>query len=315
MARVPVKAGKNDPPWKTAADAVVYLLLRLVWALARAVPLGALRRGLEEIAAMIGRLDRRHRRVIDGNLSLAFPEWDEKRRERAVTAAFRNWGRIAAEVIHADEFTGPRMPAEMAELRREVERLAAGGRGVLVVTAHLANFELLARVCGRATGRRIWVFHRPLKNRFADRFLSRQRAAANVMSLGRGLDVREALRALERGEVVAAPLDQNQPRGHGVFVDFFGVPACTSTMLARLSVASGAAVLPVFAQWRGDALGIMIGSAIEPPPGVARRGAERATALRDLTRRYTAEIEAAVRRCPEQWNWAHRRWKTRPEGE
>ena len=75
------KTTKKDSVWKTLADAAAYLLLRLVWAAARILPLGTLRRGLEGVASLIGRFDRRHRRVIRENIARAFPDWSDDRVE------------------------------------------------------------------------------------------------------------------------------------------------------------------------------------------------------------------------------------------
>ena len=98
-------------------------------------------------------------------------------------------------------------------------------------------------------------------------------------------------------------------------VDFLGRPASTSTLLARLSLASGAPVLPVFAYWQGDEVRALVGSAIEAcGPGSPAQGAcGRAAKIEALTVAYSREVEIALRRFPQQWNWAHRRWKTRPE--
>jgi KDO2-lipid IV(A) lauroyltransferase len=184
---------------------------------------------------------------------------------------------------------------------------------VLALTAHTANFELLARLLGRCGPRRVVIFHRRMANRFVEQLLLRQRDAMNVVTLGRGIVVREALRVLGRGDILVVPLDQNQSRKRGVFVDFFGHPACTSTMLARLSLATGLPVQPAFAVWNGDQLTAVLGEQIVPPAGLP--AAARAHAVMDLTQRYTREVERVIRAHPTQWNWAHRRWKTRPASE
>ena len=293
-----------------AFDYFVYLALRAAWAVARLVPLHALRATLGAVSTLVYHADVHHRRVALENLERAFPAWNEQEREHVAREAFRNWGRISAELVHAHEMARGRTLETIRELERKAAELGAGGRGVLALTAHTANFELLARLLGRVSGRRVVVFHRRMANPFVGELLLRDRAQTNVTTLGRGMVVREALRVLERGEILVVPLDQNQSRKRGVFVDFFGHPACTSTMLARLSLATGLQVQPAFAVWEGDDLVATLGVAIAPP--VVRSRADRADAVRDLTARYTREVEDVVRRHPSQWNWAHRRWKTRP---
>lgn len=299
---------------RRAGDRLAYVALVGVWTLVGAMAVQDARRFLEGIAGLYGRVDRRHRRVVETNLDTAFPGMDPVVRDSVVAASFLNWGRIAAEAAHADELIAEsRRHREWKALNVAVRQGLAGGRGLLVLTAHTGNFELLARVFGSAV-RPVGVFHRPLGIPEVDAFLVRERARHGVQTLKRGASVREALRILAAGGCVAVPLDQNQREGHGIFVDVLGRPACTSTVLARLSMASGAPVLPVFAVWNGSKTTPFIGELIPAPPRRPRAD-EREGLVRDLTARCSAEIDRVVRRFPHQWNWAHRRWKTRPPGE
>ncbi|TFH24380.1 MAG: hypothetical protein E4H03_03780 [Myxococcales bacterium] len=294
----------------TAAHAVVYAALRVLWLALSLLPLSSTRRFLEGVAGWVGRFDRRHRDVIRSNLMIAFPDWSGELCESVVDLTFRNWGRVAAEVLHARRMVRDADTDWVERAEAMLSQLCREGRGVLVLTAHTANFELLGRIWGLASGRRITVLHRPMGNRVVDSFLRRERARMNVDTLGRGSAARDVLTLIARGGLLAAPLDQNQPPGRpGVFVEMFGRPAATATVLARLSLATGAPVLPVFAVWSEQGPGAVIGDPIEPGP----RGQDRDEAIRRLTTAYTVAVEEAVRRHPDQWNWAHRRWKTRPE--
>jgi KDO2-lipid IV(A) lauroyltransferase len=300
------------PAVRAVADAVVYVGFRAAWALLHLVPLGVLRRGLEAAGHMAWLVDRKHREVVAANLRTAFPEWSYAARTNVERKAFANWGRIAAELVHFERSAAKRGRGDptIRALAAASDPLLAGGRGLLVLTAHTGNFEFLARLWGRATGVEIAVFHRVMRNRRIDDFVRRERSACSFRVLGRGVTVREALRILARGGVFVVPLDQNQLPGRGIFVDLFGRPACTTTLLARLALASGATVLPVFAVWKNGDTVAEIGAPIETPSDAG--GREKGTVVRALTERYTREIERVVRAHPSQWNWAHRRWKTRP---
>lgn len=292
------------------------MLFRLAWAGLAALPLARARALLEGVAAVVARIDRRHCRVVDDNLRIAFPEWPPERVADVRRAAFGNWARIAVELAHERELVASADGAMLDEVTRVADELLARGHGLLVLTAHIGNFELLARMWGARTGRLLASFHRAMKNPLIDRYLLAGRAAAGLRTLPRrrGIIVREALRVLARGEIFVVPLDQNQPPGRGVFVDMFDKPASTSTMLARLALAAQAPVLPVFSAWEDDRLVAVVGEVIELPPGATTlRGHERQAVVHELTARYTRAVEQAVRRFPEQWNWAHRRWKTRPQ--
>jgi KDO2-lipid IV(A) lauroyltransferase len=305
------RVGDARSLWKRTGDKAVYWALRGLWALLGAVGLSASRRGLAAVGALFARFDRRHRSVVVDNLEIAFPQMDHVVRDSIVAASFGNWGRIGAEAVHDDAFI------ELARITPEWKAVAAAaaeglatGRGLLLLTAHIGNFEMLARIFGSVVAP-VAVFHRPLGIPEVDTLLVQQRQRRGVTTLGRGAAVRDAMRILAAGGCVALPLDQNQREGRGIFVDVLGHPACTSTVLARLSMASQAPVLPVFGIWRGEVTTPVIGELILPPAGRAPM-AEREGLLRTMTQRYSAEVDRVVRRFPHQWNWAHRRWKTRP---
>lgn len=296
-----------------AVDLVLYAALRLALLVLRLIPLAVLRPMLEGIARAVALVDRRHVRIARQNLAIAYPYADRSFVAKTVDRAFRNWGRVVAELVHARSFTSGERP-DWVGRGESIVRSLPDSRGLLVLTAHTANVDLLARVWAATTGREIAVFHRPFSNRFLERYMRRERARSRVSTLGRGAAVREALRVLARGGIVAVPLDQNQPPGRpGVFVDFFGKPAATSTVLARLALASGVPVVSAFAQWEGARLSAVLGrpASLEPERGEGR--GDRRRAIGQLTAGYTAQIEAAVRRRPDQWNWVHQRWKTRPQ--
>lgn len=306
--------GVDQPrgPVRRFGDRAAYLALRGLWALLTAVGLKRARWGLEGVAGLFERFDRRHRRVVEENLEIAFPGMDPAVRSSIVRDSFRNWGRLGAETVHSERIIeSARSSPEWEALAAAVAEGRAAGHGLLLLTAHIGNFEVLARLFGSLVSP-VAVLHRPLGIAEVDAFLVGERRRLGVTSLGRGAAIRSAMRILAEGGCVAVPLDQNQRRGHGIFINVLGHPACTSTVLARLSQASGAPVLPVFGIWRDSRTVPVIGELIQPPP---RGGAgEREGTLRERTALYGAEVDRVVRRFPHQWNWAHRRWKTRPDG-
>ncbi len=296
---------------RRAGDQTAYAALRGLWLLLRAAGLQGARGALEAVGAVFSHLDRRHRQVVEDNLAIAFPTMDAVVRGSVIAGSFRNWGRLGAEIVHCDEIIKrAALDSEWRAVAAAVAEGLAEGHGLLLLTAHTGNFEMLARIFGSVVAP-VAVFHRPLGIAEIDAFLVRERHRCGVTTLGRGASVRDAMRILAAGGCVAAPLDQNQREGRGIFVDVLGHPACTSTLLARLSLASGAPVLPVFSIWIGDRTSPVIGEVVHPP-SPRPSPAERDPALRRLTLRYSREIDRVVKRFPHQWNWAHRRWKTRP---
>ena len=117
---------------------------------------------------------------------------------------------------------------------------------------------------------------------------------------------------LRDGGTVGILMDQNASPNEGIFVDFFGVPACTTTGLARIALRTDASVVPAFTPW--DASLRKYRLSFQRAVELVRTGDEVAD-IRENTARFNAVIEDFARRHPEQWLWVHKRWKTRPPGE
>jgi KDO2-lipid IV(A) lauroyltransferase len=180
---------------------------------------------------------------------------------------------------------------------------AAHGRGVLILTAHYGNWELLAAAHG-LTGLPLSIVICPLDHPVLDELAARFRRRSGAELIVKHLAVREVLRDLRRGRMVGILLDQNATRPEGVFVPFFGIPASTSKGLAVLALRTGAPVVPVFLRREPDGRHRMdVGPPLVPPPDGD---------IEAYTATFNLAIEAAIRRAPEQWLWMHARWRTRP---
>jgi KDO2-lipid IV(A) lauroyltransferase len=262
-----------------------------------------------ERGASLGRLwyalDRGHRRLATGNIRLGLG-LDQAAAARTARACFENIGRTLAEFAIAG-----RRPEELLA-RVDLEGLVhlraalAQGRGVLFVSGHCGNWELLgARVTREVP---LTNLARAMANPFVDAEIAARRVAAGVRTLDARNAAREVLRTLRRGEAVGVLLDQSALRSERVFVPFLGRPAATNVGLAMLALKSGAPVLPAFSARGADGRHrAWIG---EPIPPAAEGGRDERMGV--MTARYTAAIEAQVRRHPDQWFWVHNRWKRGP---
>ncbi len=258
--------------------------------------------------------DRRDRRVALFNLRLAFPEKTAGEHARILRASCRNLGRMAAEFCHLPRLEAGHLSqsvrfADRAGWERAIAR--AGQTGAVILTAHFGNWELLAYVHG-LLGHPITLVHRAMRNRVFDEAITAVRAGAGTRAIKKRAAAKEALRTLEQHGMVAIPADQNQIFSYGVFVDFFGMPACTTPGPARLAMLTGAPVFPVFLVREGEGGRHRI--EVLPEVEMVTTG-DRAADIRANTQRCTAVIEDMIRRYPEQWIWFHKRWKTRPPGE
>lgn len=252
------------------------------------------------------------RRAALFNLRLAFPEWTDARRRRTIRRLVRQIGWMAAEFSHFPKYTSGNIAR--AVVLDGFENFAAAerrGQGVLFLTGHMGAWEL-APFAQALYGHPLHFLVRPIDNPRVDALINRYRCLAGNSPIGKNQSARAMLKILREGGTVGILMDQNTSLEEGVFVDFFGVPACTTTGLARIALHTDAAVVPGYVYW--DAALRKYRLRFEPAIPLVRSGNEAAD-IRENTARFTRVVEDYARRYPEQWLWVHRRWKTRPPGE
>lgn len=256
------------------------------------------------------------RRVAFTNLTIAFPELDEAGRRRLAKGAFRNIGRIIGELSQFARST-PESINSLIEFRVDPEvyatykRLKSEGRGVIIVSPHLGNWEVL--VFGWAVyDAPMSYLARPLDNPKIERLTHRLRTKFGNRPIGKSNSVMEASRVLREEGLLGILADVNAHPKEGVFVPFFGKDACTSTGVALLALRTNSMILPMCAAW-DEREGRYIG--IHGPLMAPVTTGDRKEDVRQTTAAFTAEVEKLVRRFPDQWLWIHKRWKSRPPGE
>jgi KDO2-lipid IV(A) lauroyltransferase len=254
----------------------------------------------------------RLRQVGMRNLTLAFPEKSAAERARILRGEFTSLGRQLAEVCQIPKYTPENVDQVVVyEGFENYERARARGKGVLFLTAHFGGWELSA-FTHSMHGHWMHVVVRPLDNPYLDRLIRNYRTMHGNKIVDKADFVRGLLAALKAGEVVGILMDTNMTPPQGVFVDFFGIPACTASGLARIALRTDAAVVPGFTIW--DPVLRKYRLRFDPAVELIRTGHLEADIVAN-TGQFTKIIEDYVRQYPEQWLWVHRRWKTRPEGE
>jgi KDO2-lipid IV(A) lauroyltransferase len=179
------------------------------------------------------------------------------------------------------------------------------GKGVIFATGHLGNWELSAYAHALLSAPMGFVV-RPLDNPLLDRLSIRYRTLSGNRAISRRESVRPLIQMLRANLAVGILADQNTTEDRGIFVKFFGVPACVDAGLAKLAAHTGAAIIPGFAVWSDEERRYIL--KFYPP--IEASG----DTLHD-TQAVQSALEQATREYPEQWLWIHRRWKTRPPGE
>lgn len=296
----------------SAADRLAFHAAVCLLRLLRLLPSFAAIRVAHGVGLALGLLMRRWRETAEDNLQKALPALPSAERRRIRRGACRVIGRIA--------FALAKLPTWSERQIREhvefvgLERFRAGrsrGRGVLLLTAHLGNWELGALAHGRVEGP-LHVLVRPIDNPLVDSLVQRLRCAHGNGVIAKRHSARRVLQVLRENGTVGILADQNAVREEAVFVDFFGIPAAANKGFAQLALRSGAAVVPAVAWWDGTAGRHIVeyGPEIE----VTRTG-DDARDIQVNTQRFQQAIEERVRRHPGQWLWMHGRWKTRPPAE
>jgi KDO2-lipid IV(A) lauroyltransferase len=252
------------------------------------------------------------RRAAAVNLRLAFPEWSKKQRRAAIRGMVRQLGWMGAEFAHFPRYT--KQNIDRIVLLDGFENFAlaqARGKGVLFLTGHMSAWEV-APFAQALFGHPLHFLVRPIDNARVDDMVTRYRCLSGNLPVEKNQSARAVLKVLAEGGTVGILADHNTLHAEGVFVDFFGIPACTTAGLARFALHTDAAVVPGFLHW--DATLRKYRLCFEPAVQLTRTG-DDARDIRENTQQFTRVIENYVRRYPDQWLWLHRRWKSRPLGE
>jgi KDO2-lipid IV(A) lauroyltransferase len=253
------------------------------------------------------------RRIGLRNLEIAFPEKSISERSEILNGTFNNLGRVLGELSQFHKFTRDQL-AELIdfeldeESKRLYDRNKREGRGVLITTGHLGNWEML--VLGfAALYEPISYLARPLDNPRIDEMLNGLRTRFGNRPINKTNSAMTAIKILREGGILGVLSDVNAHPKEGVFVPFFGVPACTLSGAAMLAIRSNAFIFPTFCVWDKSFMRYKFvhGPLLEPSNTGDRKHDIVAT-----TAAYTSEIEKIIRQYPNQWMWIHRRWKTRP---
>jgi KDO2-lipid IV(A) lauroyltransferase len=252
------------------------------------------------------------RKTARRNLEIAFPEMTEPEREKIIHGTFESLGRHLGFVSHFRKFKHEDIRDLIEVVGREhFDEAHATGRGILFFTGHFGSWEVF-NLLPPAFGFGMNILVRRIDNPLVENFVDEMRTRFGSVTLDKTRSARKMFRVLENGELLGILADLNAQEREGVFVDFFGVPASTTTSIAKLALATNAIVLPAFAVWEESKQKYVV--YLEPP--VEYQKTENAEQdIKDLTQDITKIVEKYVRQYPEQWLWIHKRWNTRPDGE
>lgn len=298
----------KNAPFLHRIEYAAYLLVR---GASRLFPHPWARRFGRSLGSLACVIDGRHRRVAEKNLAIAFPELPRSEHRRLARESFRHFGGAVCDAISATRF-------DLVELCRRfrfegwehVEAAEAAGRGYFVLGSHLGYWEFSARPIGLFRGT-IHAVARPTDNPHLDRELRSLRESSGYEVIPKQGAARRMMQVLKSGGRVGILIDQRvQPR-EAISVPFFGRAALTTPALARLSLRTGAPVLPVFAYAEAGGRYRFVA---HPPlfPTEVTSATSEEVAVSELTARYLATTEKEIREHPPEWLWMHDRWREPP---
>ncbi|MGH2566739.1 MAG: lysophospholipid acyltransferase family protein [Bacteroidota bacterium] len=284
---------------------IEYFLFQLLGFVVRLVPL----RTVQKVGASAGELLYAavgfRKTITLENLRQAFPEKPLQELDRIARTAFRSVGTSLFEFLWFPRF----LPDQIRETVRIenpdlIKEIHGRGKGIILLTAHFGNWELLALGLHVELGIPIHIIVKPQSNDLVDKRINRWRTLWGNKVVPMGVAVREILRALQDGGVVGIVADQSAPK-ESLTVEFFGRQVPTYEGPAVFSLKTGAPM--------------MIGFAIRQPDGTYRSTFEEvptddlrmhsAENVAELTRRHVRITERYIRLYPGQWMWMHKRWK------
>jgi KDO2-lipid IV(A) lauroyltransferase len=294
-------------------DRLLYLVLRLVAAALHCFPVNTNLQTAKLFGSILYRVDRRHRERALGNLRRSFPDMPQRRREQMAERSMQQLVMLGIEVLFTTRILNLRTYSRYVELenfREMLDLMLRGDRGVIMLTGHYGNWEILGYVLA-TIGFPTTSIARPLDNPYISEYIFgvREKTGQRIIAKkGATTEVTEVLNA--RG-AVGFIADQNAGT-KGMFVDFFGRKASTYKSIALLAMEYEVPVVVGYARRVNDRFHFVVGvqDVIHPDDWKSQDDP-----LRYITQRYTKAIEDFVRVDPGQYLWVHRRWKTRPKGE
>ena len=269
---------------------------------------------LHALGAVLGwagyALSASYRRRLRANAGLAAIGARERR--AAVAAA----GRMVAELprLWLRPAAEPLQPAVQWQHAELIDAALVAGRGLILLTPHLGAFEVIAQAYAERFGARqpMTALYRPARQAWLRELETTARARPGLLTAPASLaGVRQMIRALRHGQTVGLLPDQVPPDGMGVWAPFFGQPAYTMTLAARLALQTGASVLLTLCERRPHAAGwrIRVFELPEPLPAAAAFGADDAAHQTECAAVMNRAMEFLIRQCPAQYLWGYHRYK------
>jgi len=290
----------------------LYLLTRLGAGLLLILPRGTALAIADWAGGLGYRFVARQRTRILGNLKMAYGDTKDPAEQEAIgRGVIGHMLRTAVDFLRFATMSRDKAASfvEAGEAYSFCKDILQEGKGLIIMTPHMGNWELLAGVFGlqgfrgAVVGRRI--YYEPY-----NRWIVSLRRSVGVETIYQDEAARQIHKHLKAGEIVGLLPDQDMDRVRGIFVDFFGTPAYTSVAPVKFAMALGTPILPAcMVRVAGNRYKLFLGNLMRPKI----ENGNREASIRKYTEAWMKDFEVMIRRYPEQWGWMHDRWRTKPE--
>ncbi|MBL8086588.1 MAG: lysophospholipid acyltransferase family protein [Chthonomonas sp.] len=253
------------------------------------------------IGRIIWKLSSKHRTRAVANLTLAYPEMPAAERLALAERVLEHFGIVTADFLAASKRTEEQFYATTdVEGWEHFEEAYAMGKGIVLITGHFGNWERMSEYVTRR-GFVLSVVARDASDVRMNQMVNNLRSHTGTRVIPRGNAARPMIEALRRNELVGILPDQNSDE---IFLPFFGHPAGTVLGPGVIAERTGAPVVPMFCVRTGPGrYKIIVRPIVVPPPPTDTKGESTMLAIHQ-------ELEATIRKYPEQWLWFHDRWKS-----
>jgi Kdo2-lipid IVA lauroyltransferase/acyltransferase len=288
---------------------IEYILFRCISFIVTLLPLGLVHKTGFTLARLVYPLLKSRREVALRNLQNAFPEMDKQRREQIAFLSFQNISATFVEMPWLQNITKEGIKKRVFIDNLDLlEQLRERKKGIVFLTAHFGSWELAVQAIAAYTDIQVSAIAKPQSNPLVDRTINRWRELYGVKVVPMGVSVREILRTLQQGGLIALAADQTAPK-ESVSVDFFGRQVPTFQGPSVFCLKTGAPIVLGCAVRQENGNYIMHLVHV-PSDDLVGFSDEHVLALTQRQVRMTEEI---IRQYPEQWMWMHKRWKHVPD--
>jgi KDO2-lipid IV(A) lauroyltransferase len=249
------------------------------------------------------------RRTTLRNLKFALGKTKKEREiKKLALQIFENIGKNTADVARFPKLTSSEVDGIVqAEGLKHLDTAYKKGKGVIALTGHIGNFELLAAYLA-LKGYKLSVIGRNVYDPRLNQLLVRNRETVGLENISSTDDVRNMVKVLKAGRILGVLVDQDSSRVKGIFVSFLGKSALTPVGPAILHLKLDSPLVPMFIlRNENEKYKIIVKPELKLQPS-----GDKDKDIKNLTQKYTEVLEEIIRKYPSQWLWMHKRWKSRP---